>query len=196
MNETHELNSIYTSEWFAKRYLILWRAAVMCGVLRHLFHPKTYLDAGCAIGDLVEDMLLAGVDSLGIEGSNSVTPYVRVKDRVLILDLRFPIDLPKCDLCTCFEVAEHIEPWGTNTFLDNLCRFSDLLVMSISTFQGGKNHVNLQPRSWWDKKMQDRGYSVDDKAIEDIRHGIFQHKHREEIRWWYERLVVYERNHV
>lgn len=176
----------------------------MGGVLRGLFHPKTHVDAGCGIGDLVEEMLMAGVDSIGIEGSTDIEKYfdktriggyfVPVKKRVLMLDLRQPIKLPKCDLCTCFEVAEHIDPWGTDVFLDNLSQFSDQIVMSICTTQGGgRNHINIQPREWWDGKMQERGYCSDLDSIDRIREGVKEHKHREEMRWWHDRLVVYKR---
>jgi len=193
------LDTIYTPKWFSTRFIFSWRAPVMGGILRNLYHPKTYIDAGCAIGDLVEEMTLAGVDSLGIEGSQSVIPYTskglfkNISDRVLILDLRKPITLPKCDLCTCFEVAEHIEEWGVDTFLDNLCGFSDTIVMSICTNQGGRNHVTLKPRPWWDAKMTERGYLLIQNDIDTIKRGLEQHKHREEMRWWYERLVVYKR---
>jgi len=61
-----------------------------------------------------------------------------------------------------YEVAEHIHPLYTDTFLATLIRHGDLIVMSAAQpGQGGAGHFNEQRPSYWIQKIRERGYSYD-----------------------------------
>ena len=78
------------------------------GLIRD-FHPTSVLDAGCALGFLVEALRKRGVDADGFDISEfaisevdeSIAPYCRVATLTDPIDRRY-------DLITCIEVLEHL----------------------------------------------------------------------------------------
>lgn len=194
----NDLSKIYDVKWAQMRLLFKWRAGIMGDVLRKEFSFNSYVDVGCAIGDMVEDMLLAGKQAMGVEGSLSVLPYIApaMRQYVVIGDLRETIRLgQRFDLATCFEVAEHIDPEFTNVFLSNLCGMSDRLVMSICmNGETGRNHVNFKRSDEWDGLFSHKGYHRDDTCRDRIKNGLAPYVSRgREMGWWHDRLVVYKR---
>lgn len=75
------------------------------------FHPSTVLDAGCAMGFLVEGLRKRGVEAWGVNISDyaisqaheSIRDYCRVGSLTEPLGQRY-------DLIACIEVIEHIPP--------------------------------------------------------------------------------------
>ena len=63
------------------------------------------------------------------------------------------------DLAISTEVAEHLDQKDSNTFIDNLTSFSDVILFSAAIpGQGGTHHVNEQWPSYWIEKFAARGY--------------------------------------
>jgi len=56
--------------------------------------------------------------------------------------------------------------------------------------QGGTHHVNEQPREYWYKKFRSRGYSYNQKAVEDLRDQI----EVEQSDWIGDNLMVFSAN--
>ncbi|MDE6607582.1 MAG: hypothetical protein K2K54_07505 [Lachnospiraceae bacterium] len=56
----------------------------------------------------------------------------------------------KFDIAISLEAAKHISKEHTNSFVNNLCRLSDIVLFSAAIpSQGGKGHVNKQRLSYW-----------------------------------------------
>ena len=73
------------------------------------------------------------------------------------------------DLAVSFEVAEHLPPWLADKFVDLLCALAPIVVMSAATpGQGGVDHVNEQPHSYWAEKFRSRSYDLDAELHEPI----------------------------
>ena len=73
--------------------------------------PRSSLDAGCAMGFLVEQLYIRGVDAYGVDISEYAISKVPepVADRCRVASLVEPID-GTYDLVSCIEVLEHMVP--------------------------------------------------------------------------------------
>jgi SAM-dependent methyltransferase len=136
------------------------------GLALRRFSPKSVLDVGCGTGRAMEFFLSSGVDTIGVEGSTLARERSRHSDRIILHDLRKPLALDrKFDLVWCYEVAEHIHPDFSDTFMDSLSNHGDVLVLSAAPpGQGGEGHFNEQPGSYWIEKAAARGLHLDADA--------------------------------
>ena len=97
--------------------------------------PKTVLDAGCAYGILVERLRARGVEAWGLDISEyaieRVAPEMREYCQVgSILDA-----LPRrYDLIVSIEVVEHIPAEDAMRAIENLCRYSDDILISTTPY--------------------------------------------------------------
>ena len=137
------------------------------GIVRD-FHPISVLDAGCAMGFLVEALRKRGVTASGVDISDyaisqvddSVAPYCRVASLTDPLEERY-------DLITCIEVLEHLPPSETDKALANLCTATDrLLISSTPGDYGEPTHLNVQPPEMWSAKLAQEGF------IRDVEHDL------------------------
>src|SRR3954469_18370298 len=76
---------------------------IAAGIIRDL-HPTTVLDAGCAMGFLVEALVQRGVDAHGIDISEFAISQAHesVRDRCQLQSLTEPLER-RYDLITCIE---------------------------------------------------------------------------------------------
>jgi len=68
-----------------------------------------------------------------------------------VQDLSRPFSLGKrFDLVQCVEVAEHLPESSAPLLVNTLCSHSDLILFSAAVpGQGGENHINEKPYSFW-----------------------------------------------
>jgi SAM-dependent methyltransferase len=121
------------------------------------------LDAGCAIGLLVEALRARGVDAEGFDISDyaieqaheSVRPHVRIGSVTAELDGRY-------DLIVCIEVLEHVPAAEADAALANFCRHADdILFSSSSADYGEATHVNVRPPEAWAEAFARLGFLRD-----------------------------------
>ena len=190
------LDEIYKPGFFKRRDSLSWRAPIICGPVIEILRPKSVIDVGCAIGDLVEYFLEKGLDAYGLEGTENIIPWIKISQwRLYFKDLRMKIDLgKKFDLVTCFEVFEHIEPEYADILLANLTGMSDrLLISAAPPGQGGHYHVNCQPISYWNEKFDRLGYKSDTNIVAKIRERLVPWKHKPGVKAIYQNLAYFER---
>lgn len=98
------------------------------------YHPKTVLDVGCAMGGLVEQLRILGVEAYGIDVSQYALKHVipGVKsfcENASILD-SLPENFPKSyDMITCLDVLEELSEKDAKTALKKMCKYSDRLML-------------------------------------------------------------------
>lgn len=135
---------------------------VAAGIVRDL-QPVSVLDAGCAMGFLVEALRKRGVEAWGIDISehaisrvdDSVKDYCRTASLVEPLDRRY-------DLIACIEVLEHIPGTHTDRAIANLCQATDrLLISSTPEDCGEPTHLNVQPQEAWSAALARQGFFRD-----------------------------------
>jgi len=126
---------------------------------------KAVLDVGCANGHWLSCYERAGVDIMGIEGSSHAFTNLLVdKTKVVKFDLRnnFPHN-KDVDLVMSIEVAEHLEPEYADVFVDTLTKHRAKYIIMTAAIpdQVGTGHYNCQPKDYWIKKIEAKGYKLD-----------------------------------
>ena len=113
--------------------------------------PASALDAGCAMGMLVESLRGRGVDAHGIDISDyaiaQVPPELAAYCRVgSVLD---PLDRDY-DLITCIEVLEHLAPEDVEGAIDNITAHTESIVFSSSPADYAEpTHQSVRPMEQW-----------------------------------------------
>lgn len=136
------------------------------GIADHIVRdlkPSTSLDAGCAIGLLVEQLRARGVDASGVDISdyaNSQMPD-HVREHCWVASLTEPIG-KRYDLVTCIEVVEHMPAADARAAIANLCSASDRVLLSSSPHDYSEpTHLNVQQPEYWSSLMAANGFVRD-----------------------------------
>src|SRR5580692_130392 len=170
-----DLSAIYDERFFAD-YQGQQREGVRTaaeGVFR-TFAPKRAFDVGAGPGQLIGRLRELGVDAWGLDGSKhaleradeDVRPYLRQEDITADHGVALVYELV---LCT--EVAEHIPAEYADVLVRRLCKAcapdGAIVFTAAPPGQGGHDHINEQPFSYWEDKFGAQGFEVDkDKTVE------------------------------
>ncbi len=130
-----------------------WTAffAAIAGRIASDLNPARVLDAGCAIGMLVEALRARGVDARGIDVSSyaiqsapaDLQPYLREGSIADPFGERF-------DLIVCIEVLEHMPSADADRAIANIAEHTDDVLFSSTPFDYREpTHVNVRmPEEW------------------------------------------------
>jgi len=128
--------------------------------------PKTVLDAGCALGFLVEAFRNYGVEAFGIDISEyaikNIHPSIKPYCWVGSVTEPFP---QKYDLITCIEVLEHLAQRDSEKAIANLCDHANEIIFSSTPFDHKEStHFNVQPPEYWAEQFARYGFYRDKEA--------------------------------
>jgi Methyltransferase domain len=163
MSDLHE----YTEEFF--EYIergSIASAERFSAFLAPLLGVSSILDVGCGRGAWLCEWQNAGVKiAQGVDG-----PYVRQQSLLIPVQDFTAVDLSKkfdlgrrYDLVSSLEVAEHLPRSCSETFISSLVTHADLVLFSAATpGQGGENHINERPLSFWQNIFKTKGYEAYD----------------------------------
>jgi hypothetical protein len=125
--------------------------------------PSAVLDAGCAMGFLVESLRRLGIEAWGIDVSEyaiqNVHPDMRPYCWVGSVLESFP---RQYDLIVCIEVLEHMQQAESENAVANLCRHSDdILFSSTPVDYRESTHFNVQQPEYWAEMFCRQGFLRD-----------------------------------
>lgn len=125
--------------------------------------PATALDAGCAMGFLVEALRKRGVEAWGVDVSEYAIerahPEVRPYCWVGSITEPFP---QSYDLIVSIEVLEHMPPEESVQAVRNLCAHTDDVLFSSSPVDYKEvTHFNVQPPEHWAALFAQNGFFRD-----------------------------------
>lgn len=167
--------SLYNDEFFewhwkhAREYSIAsmeWFLRSPHAILDNYAYIHSMADFGCGIGSYLEAAFNVGLQNIrGYDiGGKHAAKYTpdHIKRFVKYLDCTKPIKLfREYDLVISFETAEHIEPSGTDIFVDNLVKamaHSGILMFTgAPEEQEGCGHINGRPKEFWQQQFENRG---------------------------------------
>lgn len=127
------------------------------------FHPGRALDAGCAIGMLVEALRARSVEAWGIDVSEhaigqvheTARPFCRTGSTATPFAERY-------DLITCIEVVEHMPPAEAEQSIANICAHAgDVLFSSSPEDYREPTHINVHPPEYWAELFARHGFLRD-----------------------------------
>lgn len=127
------------------------------------FAPKSVLDAGCAMGYLVESLRERGVEAYGVDISEyaienapeGTRPYCRVGSVAEPFDRQY-------DLIVSIEVLEHMPKGEAEEAVANFCRHADdVLFSSTPNDYREPTHFNVQPLEYWSELYARHGFFRD-----------------------------------
>jgi hypothetical protein len=163
-------------------------------ILYDLYRPKSVIDWGCANGLYLEPFMTEdGCEVFGIEKSGVAIEMRHPDVRIIQMDMTQKIDCPalRSDMALCIEVLEHLEEKDARVAIENICRSSDRLVVSIAReWQTGPGHLNLKPIEYWIQKFGWQGFRVDNRATLDIRERMGDGYH---LGWLTNNLLILEK---
>lgn len=126
---------------------------------------KSIMDVGCGDGSYTKHLRAHGFDAEGYD-ANPYTP-----EGCYIADFSEPQYLDVHDAVLCLEVGEHIPADYEPVFLDNLVRHAEkLIILSWAVpGQGGFGHVNERDNEYVIKRMNERGWNIDQSSTDFVR---------------------------
>ncbi len=151
-------------------------------IVSDFIHPRSIVDVGCGVGTwLAAWQNISNVEIFGIDGDYVDRSQLPIDEKFFHpFNLEERINLNRrFDLAESLEVAEHLTPARSDSFVEDLTKLSDVILFSAAIpSQGGTNHINEQWPSYWAKKFLQWGYV----GIDCVRPRIWDNNN---VEWWY-----------
>ena len=125
--------------------------------------PKRVLDAGCAIGLLVETLRARGVDASGIDLSTWAIEHATEAARPNVREgsITEPFD-GQYDLIVCIEVLEHMPPAEADKAIANFAAHTGEVLFSSTPFDYKEpTHINVRMPEEWAQAFARHGFYRD-----------------------------------
>ena len=159
----NRMGNIYDEEWYSSlTQESLISARMYIDHLWKYIRPDCVLDVGCGRGVWLKawhekgSSLLIGLDGYWNRQENMIESSVRFE----AIDLnQFYTVFRKVDVAMSLEVAEHLKPESARTFVGCLTNASDVVLFGAAfPGQGGINHINEQPHTYWARIFLDNDF--------------------------------------
>ncbi len=180
------LSKFYGEDFYKEQMEASLRSALKyAALLSALYKPDTVVDLGCGRGTWLKAFKEMGAKTLvGYDGTwNTQENMIDQSITFYGVDLNKPIhmhDAERFDLAMSVEVAEHLAPSSAQDFVRSLTNFSNVVIFGAAyAKQGGTNHINEQPHTYWARLFSSFGYAPYD-FFRPIVWGD------EEIPFWYQ----------
>lgn len=186
MKKNKEYNDAFYAERWDKTH---YAASRVLKVILEKCSIKSCIDVGCGIGVWLNQLKkLCGNGELyvvGLDGDYVSNEYLVIEQtefKAFNLEERIN-ERDRFDLAISLEVAEHLPNTRAETFVDDLCNLSDMVLFSAAfPGQGGVHHINEQYFSYWNNLFEKRDY----RLFDVIRPLIWKD---ENIDWWYKNNI-------
>jgi 2-polyprenyl-3-methyl-5-hydroxy-6-metoxy-1,4-benzoquinol methylase len=145
-----------------------------------LYNPKTFIDAGCGIGLLVDEMEKRGVESYGFDISEYGVSVAQ-ENGLNCVTATLP-HVPKdwqADLVSCIEVLEHLNQEQAEASVASICGMAKEYIVFSSTPDDTTeaSHHCVKPEEFWTKLFEQQKFLKIDTAKYIAPHAIvFQRK--------------------
>lgn len=141
-------------------------AQAVLSLLFEYYTPSSVVDIGCGLGHWLSVCESYGInDYHGVDGHHVSSSHLLIpKEKFIRHDLETPLRLPRrYDLAISIEVGEHLPADKARSFVQNLTKYSDIILFSAAApYQGGINHFNEQPPKYWASLFKEEGFDCYD----------------------------------
>lgn len=162
------------------------------------YDPKLVIDVGCGTGALLAALRDLGCEVFGLEYSRAAIAFCRERQinvREFDLEKDNFNENHKFDVAVSTEVAEHLPERTADRYIKLLSSLADVVVFTAAPpGQPGKDHVNLQPKSYWISKFNRHGFT----HLEDVsRKWSDSWKASGNVENWYiQNLMIFRKLHA
>jgi SAM-dependent methyltransferase len=190
-------DAIYNAEYYARDVEgpAVESAGTISNTITSYFKPKSLIDVGCGTGALLSAFREQGLFVTGLEYSEAGLEYCRRRGLTVTKfdierdDLGSVLKGQKYDVCISLEVAEHLPKSVAKRYVALLSGLSPTVVISAAhPGQGGVDHVNEQPKSYWIEKFAKCGHIYDETATRNLTHAWSSNAIEP---FYYENLMVF-----
>jgi len=160
--------------------------AVVPIVMNLLGNPSSVVDFGCGPGAWLREFKRCGASRIsGYDfGEGARESLLIDASDYSSVDLSAPVKAQPHNLCVSLEVAEHLDESAADTFIDSLVNSASRILFSAAVpKQGGHQHINEQPPSYWISKFEKRNF-----RCFDVLRPIVWDDNR--IDWWYRQNML------
>jgi len=187
----HKDHSTYDRNYYAgcnneyRKYLRFQVFAFLRAVyIKRVFNPKTVLDVGCGMGNLVEALRKLGIESHGIEVSDYALSQIPRECRGYCRKgsiLEIPFADKEFDLVVSCSVLEHIPPDQISQAIRECARVAgQAMLHEIAVLENKRvihkdpTHVSKFNRLWWAQELQSElnGWQVREARIPILQNGV------------------------
>jgi SAM-dependent methyltransferase len=170
-------NEIYDAAYYARYTDEMTVSAVgIVDTINKMLTPKSVIDVGCGSGEVLKRFNDVGIPAKGVDLSEAALGLCRAKgldvDRFDLEAVNDRLISWNADLVMSLEVAEHLPEPCADRYVDLLCYMARrfVIITAAPPGQGGTDHVNEQPYSYWVGKFDRRGAQFSDALTEQLRH--------------------------
>ena len=188
------IDAIYNDRYFTVEEA--WTeptAGAVVDVIVKEFRPASVADVGCGTAVYLRHFKERGVSIQGYEGSTAAIDRAQVPaTSIQRCDLTKPLQVDRqYDLALCFEVAEHLPDAAADTLVGSMVSLAPVILFSAAQpGQGGVDHINEQPGSYWIAKYEAAGCRYDEPGTEKLRAAMTA----ADVAWWLKtNLMVFRR---
>ena len=181
------INKHFNKQYFESREHIAWRGDVVAETIL-AFCPGTdsLVDVGCGTGDILAGIrkLKPGVYLQGIDGAiEAKKQYMGSVGTFLLRDMckAKGVSLNYFEVCICFEVFQYIEPQYQKTFMRNLQRLSNKILISAP------EELQATVRRY----MVENKYH--EKSVTKLREQLETIKHKPAVKGIYHNSMYFEK---
>lgn len=172
-----ENSGLYNSRFFSKRWKRYHTKEIgISKVIDNIFGKEvnSVLDVGCGLGSYLFGLKnlgwsVTGCDKYLSNAINTIKKYMPGLEELLFeQDAGENFDLgKKFPLVMSIEVAEHLTPANSSTFVNNLTRHSDryIILTAAAPGQRGRGHINCRNLSYWENEFKKFNFVVDDNKL-------------------------------
>ena len=138
------------------------------------------IDFGCGIGSYLYGAYM-DCDIRGLELSENAKKYTPKKIQHTItygVDLSKELKLERTvlrpfDASLCIEVAEHIEPSGSEMLIKNITKLTEnfCIFTAAPPGQEGTGHINCQEKEYWIGLFKKYKFTLSDMELDSFHHA-------------------------
>lgn len=130
--------------------------------LSTIYKPNSVVDVGCGRGAWLKAFKENGAEKIvGFDGDwNHQNKMIDQSIKFYNIDLNKPlVHKEKYELAISLEVAEHLDSSSAQNFIELMTHLSEVVIFSAAyTKQGGINHINEQPNTYWANLFKSYNY--------------------------------------